>query len=604
MLGGLTTQPFTEEELKRAKDNILNSFLFRYDTRDKVLAEKVRLEFYGYPADYLETYKAALEKVTLADVNAAAKKYIHPEKLAVLVVGNGPEIKPGLDALNMGPVHSHRHHDSATRSACRQHERGGEARVSIEPGKSSHAMPKLAVVIMAAGKGTRLKSRKPKVLHEVGGKPLLSHVIAVASQLASGDDIFTVVGHQADRVRKLVASTGVQFIEQKEQRGTGHAIQCAREAISGHEHVLVLSGDVPLIRAETMQRLMALHLAQGAAMTILTAEPEDPTGYGRMLRRSPDLPAVEAIIEQKALTPEQQSIREINSGIYAFKVAPLLKHLDKLTNNNPHGEFYLTDMAAHLSAAGERVGALKAAEPIEVLGANTIAELVALDASLRSATAHRLMASGVTIFRPETCVIDAEVEIEPDTIIEPFVQLLGKTRIGGESRVRSYSVIENCTLGNDVLIRQGCVLAESTVADGARIGPFAHLRPGSEIGQDAHVGNFVETKKAKLGKGAKANHLTYLGDAEVGAGTNIGAGVITCNYDGVNKHQTRIGEGAFVGSDSTLVAPIEIGDGAYIGAGSCITKDVPPGALAVGRSRQVTMEGWVAARRARNEEQK
>ena len=214
------------------------------------------------------------------------------------------------------------------------------------------------------------------------------------------------------------------------------------------------------------------------------------------------------------------------------------------------------------------------------------------------------MAAGVTIFRPETCVIDAEVQVDPDTIIEPFVQLLGATRIGTDCRIRSYSVIENCALGNNVLVLPGCVLGESTVADGARIGPFAHLRPGSEIGQDAHVGNFVETKKAKLGKGAKANHLSYLGDAEVGAGTNIGAGVITCNYDGEKKHLTRIGQGSFVGSDSTLVAPIEIGDGAYIGAGSCITRNVPSGALAVGRSRQVTKEGWAAARRARKEEQK
>ena len=237
-----------------------------------------------------------------------------------------------------------------------------------------------------------------------------------------------------------------------------------------------------------------------------------------------------------------------------------------------------------------------------MLGANTIAELVALDATLRAATASRLMAAGVTIFRPETCVIDAEVEVEPDTIIEPFVQLLGHTRIGADCHIRSYSVIENCTLGNDVLVRQSCVLAESTVADGARIGPFAHLRPGSEIGEDAHVGNFVETKKAKLGKGAKASHLTYLGDAEVGEGTNIGAGVITCNYDGVHKHITRIGEGVFVGSDSTLVAPVTIEDGAYIGAGSCITKDVPAGALAVSRAHQITKEGWAAARRARQKE--
>ena len=474
--------------------------------------------------------------------------------------------------------------------------------MSKESSKQEHGLPKLAVVIMAAGKGTRLKSRRPKVLHEVGGKPLLSHVIATAGRLAENQDVYAIVGHEAARVREAMAATGVQFIEQKEQRGTGHAIQCAREAIAGYEHILVLSGDVPLIQAETLQHLMTLHLAEGAAMTILTAMPEDPIGYGRIIRRSPDRSDVDAIVEQRALKPEQESIREINSGIYAFKVGPLLKHLDKLTDKNPHAEFYLTDMAAHLRAAGERVAAQKAAEAVEVLGANTIAELVALDSNLRMAMARRLMAGGVTIFRPETCVIDADVEIESDTIIEPFVQLLGKTRIGTECRIRSYSVIEDCTLGADVLIRQSCVLAESTVADGARIGPFAHLRPGSEIGPDAHVGNFVETKKVKLGKGAKANHLTYLGDAEVGAGSNIGAGVITCNYDGVHKHLTRIGQGAFVGSDSTLVAPVEVGDGAYIGAGSCITRNVPSGALAVARSHQVIKEKWAVARRPKQEQ--
>ena len=338
-------------------------------------------------------------------------------------------------------------------------------------------------------------------------------------------------------------------------------------------------------------------------MTILTAAPYDPTGYGRILRKSPVSPEVEAIVEQKALTAEQQKIREINSGIYAFKTAPLLAHLDKLTADNANKEVILTDMAGMLRKAGERVVAIQAAEAIEVLGANTIAELVALDATLRLRTANRLMAAGVTIFRPETCTIDAGVEVAPDTVIEPFVQLLGKTRIGGDCRIRSYTVIENCTLGNGVLIRHNCVLAESTVADGAKIGPFSHLRPGSEIGEGAHVGNFVETKKAKLAKGAKANHLTYLGDVEVGERSNIGAGTITCNYDGVNKHKTIIGKDAFIGSDSTLVAPVSVGDGAYVGAGSCITKDVPADSLAVSRARQVVKEGWAAARRAMRQKQ-
>jgi bifunctional UDP-N-acetylglucosamine pyrophosphorylase/glucosamine-1-phosphate N-acetyltransferase len=457
----------------------------------------------------------------------------------------------------------------------------------------------LAVVIMAAGKGTRLKSRRPKVLHQVGGKALLRHVIAAATRIADPRNVFVIVGHEADRVRAAVADSGVQFAEQTEQRGTGHAIQCARDAVSGYENILVLSGDVPLIRPETIEQVWRFHQAEDAAMTILTAAPENPFGYGRVIRRSADEADVEAIVEQKALTPKQESIREINSGIYAFKTEPLLSHLDELKTDNPHGELYLTDMAGLLRSAHQRVVAVQAARAVEVLGANTIAELAALDATLRAATANRLMAAGVTIFRPDTCVIDADVEIAPDTIVEPYVQLLGATRIGTESHIRSYSVIENCEIGDHVVVLPGCIMTDSTVGDHARIGPYSHLRPGSQIGEEAHVGNFVETKKARLGKGAKANHLTYLGDAEIGAKTNIGAGVITCNYDGVNKHMTRIGEGAFVGSDSTLVAPIEIGDGAYIGAGSCITKEVPAQALAVGRARQVTKEGWAASRRAK-----
>ncbi|MDR3752072.1 MAG: bifunctional UDP-N-acetylglucosamine diphosphorylase/glucosamine-1-phosphate N-acetyltransferase GlmU [Terracidiphilus sp.] len=457
---------------------------------------------------------------------------------------------------------------------------------------------------MAAGKGTRLKSRRPKVLHEIGGKPLLMHVIAAASKVVEPGDIYVVIGHEAERVKAAVAAAGVHFVEQAEQRGTGHAIQCARAAIAGYENILVLSGDVPLIRPETIEQLWQFHQAKDAAMTILTAVPENPSGYGRILRRAPGSAEVEAIVEQKALTAEQASVGEINSGIYAFRTAPLLEHLDKLTANNAHGELYVTDMARLLRAAGERVVAIESGDAAEVLGANTIAELVALDATLRAATANRLMAAGVTIFRPETCVIDAGVEVAADTVIEPFVQLLGSTRIGTESLIRSYTVIENCAVGNGVLVRQSCVLTESSVADGAKIGPFAHVRPGCFIGEEAHVGNFVETKKARLGKGAKANHLTYLGDAEVGEKTNIGAGVITCNYDGVNKFPTRIGKGVFVGSDSTLVAPVTVEDGAYIGAGSCITRDVPAGALAVARAHQVTKEGWAAAKRARQETKK
>jgi bifunctional UDP-N-acetylglucosamine pyrophosphorylase / glucosamine-1-phosphate N-acetyltransferase len=459
----------------------------------------------------------------------------------------------------------------------------------------------LAVVIMAAGKGTRLKSKRPKVLHEIGGKPLLAHVIAAASKVVVPESIFAVIGHEAERVRAAVSATGIRFVEQAEQRGTGHAIQCAGEAIRGYEDVLVLSGDAPLVRPETIERVRDFHRKQKAAMTLLSAVPENPFGYGRVIRKSAGSPEVEAIVEQKSLAAGQEKIREINSGMYAFRTATLLAHLNKLTSDNAHKELYLTDMAGILRGAGKRVVAVEAENAEEILGANTITEMMALDARLNANNAARLMAAGVTIFRPETCVIDADVEIAADTVIEPFVQLRGTTRIGADSTIRSYTVIENCTLGDNVLVRQSCVLADSTVDDGARIGPFAHLRPGSEIGPDVHVGNFVETKKARLGKGAKANHLTYLGDTEIGEGTNIGAGTITCNYDGVNKHVTRIGKGVFVGSDTTLVAPISVEDGAYIGAGSCITKDVPAGALAVGRARQVTKEGWAAARKAQRE---
>src|SRR5580704_5474654 len=458
---------------------------------------------------------------------------------------------------------------------------------------------KLAIVIMAGGKGTRLKSKRAKVLHEIGGKPLLRHVIDGARQIVAPSDIYVVVGLQAAAVEAAVKDSGARFVHQEEQRGTGHAIQTAQQAVEGYDELLVLSGDVPLLKPETIARLRDFHIEQRAAMTILTAAPPDATSYGRVLRKKPDSPEVKAIIEQKALTPEQQSLREINSGIYAFRAEPLFAHIGELKTENAHGEYYLTDMAGLLVAAGERVVAVEAANPVEVLGANTIAEMMELDRELRLDTARRLMAQGVTVLRPETTVIDTAVEVGPDTVIEPFVQLLGETKIGEDCRIRSYSVIENSTLGDGVLVRHACVIAGSRIAAGALIGPFAHVRLESDFAEGVHVGNFVETKKVKLGKGSKANHLTYLGDADIGSGVNIGAGTITCNYDGVNKHRTVIGDGVFVGSDSTLVAPIVVGEGSYIAAGSSITEDVPPNALALGRARQVTKPDWAKTHRAK-----
>ncbi|MGE0405030.1 MAG: bifunctional UDP-N-acetylglucosamine diphosphorylase/glucosamine-1-phosphate N-acetyltransferase GlmU [Candidatus Korobacteraceae bacterium] len=470
----------------------------------------------------------------------------------------------------------------------------------VIPSLAGKSMPRFAVAIMAAGKGTRLKSRHPKVLHAIGGKPLLAHVIAAAAQLVPASDIHVIIGHEAERVREAMASTGVNFVLQEKQLGTGHAMMSARQALAPYDHVLVLSGDVPLLRSETITRVRDFHLAHRAAMTVVTAEPPDPTGYGRIVHKKKSgrvTDEIQAIVEQKALSPAQERIREMNAGIYAFAVQPLFARIDLLTTDNPAQEFYLTDMAALLGAAGAPVLAVKVEDAHEVLGANNRAELAELDAQIRRAKCQELMASGVTIFRPETCVIDSEVSVGSDTVIEPFVQILGKTSIGADCHIRSYSVISNSEIADNVTIRPGSILDQARVAEGALLGPYCHLRPGSDIGPKAHVGNFVETKKTRMGRGSKANHLTYLGDAVIGEGVNVGAGTITCNYDGVNKHQTVIEDGAFIGSDSTLVAPVTIGRGAYVGAAACITDNVPAESLAIARARQINKEGWVRARR-------
>src|SRR6266446_5269114 len=463
------------------------------------------------------------------------------------------------------------------------------------PGPSA---PRVAIAIMAAGKGTRLKSQLPKVLHEVGGKPLLAHVIAAATRVVPATNVFAIIGHEAARIRSTFANTGINFVLQPEQRGTGHALMVARDALSAYDHVIVLSGDAPQITPQTIARLLNFHLDQHAAMTLLSADLDRPTGYGRVLRKNPRSAQVQAIVEQKSATLAQKKIREINAGFYVFALPQLFSHIEKLSTANPHSEYYLTDMAEVLRRAKQRVVVYKTENPGEVLGANTRAELSFIDHQIRMRKCQQLMSEGVTIFYPATCVIDDDVEIAPDTVIEPFVQILGKSRIGAACRIRSYSVIRDSEIADGVLVRPGCILEEAHVGPNAVLGPYSHLRPGSDIGEAAHVGNFVETKKIKLGKGSKANHLTYLGDAEIGAGVNIGAGTITCNYDGVNKHTTIIEDGVFIGSDSTLVAPVRVGKGAYVGAASCITEDVPEDALAVGRARQIVKEGWAREKRA------
>ena len=374
----------------------------------------------------------------------------------------------------------------------------------------------------------------------------------------------------------------------------------AQPALSDYDHIIVLSGDAPLITPQTIARLLNFHLDEQAAMTLLSADLDEPTGYGRVVRKSARSAEVKAIVEEKSASSTQKKIREINAGFYVFSAPELLAHIQKLSTANPHGEYYLTDMAEVLRKVGKRVVAWKTENSAEVLGANTRVELSLIDYQIRMRKCRQLMAGGVSIFFPATCVIDNDVEIAADTVIEPFVQILGTTRIGANCRIRSYSVIRDSEIADNVHIRPGSILEEARIGSGAIIGPYSHLRPGSEIGEGAHVGNFVETKKIKLGKGSKANHLTYLGDAEIGAGVNIGAGTITCNYDGINKHTTVIGDGAFIGSDSTLVAPVRIGKGAYVGAASCITSDVPEDSLAIGRAQQVVKgkDGREAGKRA------
>jgi bifunctional UDP-N-acetylglucosamine pyrophosphorylase / glucosamine-1-phosphate N-acetyltransferase len=392
---------------------------------------------------------------------------------------------------------------------------------------------------------------------------------------------------------------------QTEQRGTGHALMAARKAISGYELIIVLSGDAPLITPETIHKLSDFHRAQKAGMTLLSADLDNPYGYGRVIRKGARGSAeVQAIVEEKSANPRQKKIREINSGFYAFNGPVLYEYIDRLSTANPHGEYYLTDMASVLQRAHKKVVAIKTADAGEILGSNTRAEMMMLDARLRLAKCRELLDAGVTIFYPHTCVIDSDVEVGADTVLEPFVQLLGSTKVGEDCRIRSHSIITNSVIGDRVTVRPGTIMEDSLIGAGAVLGPYSHLRPGSEVGENAHVGNFVETKKIKLGKGSKASHLTYLGNAEIGEGVNIGAGTITCNYDGVNKHTTVIEDGVFIGSNSTLVAPVKIGRGAYVAAASCITEDVPADALALGRARQSVKEGWARKKRESQKEKR
>ena len=454
----------------------------------------------------------------------------------------------------------------------------------------------VSIAILAAGLGTRMKSKKAKVLHHAGGRALIEHVVASACELAAPEHIVAVVGHQAEQVRAAVQHTGVRFTVQSEQRGTGHALLCCREILSGQPGILlVLYGDTPLLSASTLRRLIAEHTQHAAAGTVIVTRLDDPAGYGRVLMDGHG--NIYGIVEQKVASEEQRKIQEINSGIYAFDAPLLWDSIAQIQPNPVSNEYYLTDIVEILNRGGRKVRAMMHEDASELLGINTRAELSQLDEEFRSRTVARWMEQGVTIEQPGTVTIDTTVSIGMDTTVEAFAQLRGHTVIGENCRIGAGAIIRNSRLGDGVEIAPYTLIDASEVAASATIGPFARLRQNNRVAARAHIGNFVELKNASLGEGTKAGHLAYLGDTEIGAGSNIGAGTITCNYDGRKKHRTKIGDKAFIGSNATLVAPVEIGSGSYVAAASIVTEEVPPDALAIGRGKQVNKPGWAAKRR-------
>ncbi len=453
-------------------------------------------------------------------------------------------------------------------------------------------MGTLHLVVLAAGLGTRMKSRVPKVLHRVAGLPMIEHVLRAAEPLRPVTRT-VVVGYEAEQVRRALADRpGLVFAPQYPQLGTGHALLQVEPVLAGATGtVLLLSGDVPLLRTETLRRLIETHEQTGAALTVLTAVVDRPYGYGRIVRRE-GKPV--RIVEERDASPAERRIREINGGVYAFDLAPLFDALRGLGAHNAQGEYYLPDLVAIYRRRRLRVETLTVEDPREVRGVNSRAELAEVSRIVRQTKNEELMAAGVTIEDPATTYIDPDVMVGPDTVIHPGVYLEGRTRIGSACELHSGVRIVDSVIEDRTVIYNFTLIVSSRIGPGARVGPFAHIRPDSEVGPEARVGNFVELKKTRLGPRSKANHLTYLGEATVGADVNVGAGTITCNYDGRQKHPTIIEDEVFIGSDSQLIAPVRVGRGAYVAAGSTITEDVPPGALAIARARQVNKEGWVA----------
>ena len=449
------------------------------------------------------------------------------------------------------------------------------------------------VVVLAAGKGTRMKSAMPKVLHPVAGRRMLDHVLAAAGSLNPAS-VIVVVGHEGDRVREAYAGGRARFVAQEPQLGTGHALLQAEPLLkTATGTVVLLSGDVPLLGASTLKRLLAQHQADAAAATVLTAIVDTPHGYGRIVREAG---RIVRIVEERDASPDEQAIGEINSGIYALDLGPLFDAVRGIASQNAQGEYYLPDLVGIYRQRGLAVSTVSVSNPDEIRGINSRRELAEVGGIVRHTKNDELMAAGVTLVDPAATYIEPGVEVGADTVIHPNVYLEGRTVIGEGCEIHAGTRIVDSTIGDRVLIRNYCVITESSVAARAVLGPFAHLRPASHVLDGAHIGNFVELKKTTLGRGSKASHLTYLGDATIGDDVNIGAGTITCNFDGKTKNPTVIEDGAFIGSDSALVAPVTIGRGAYVAAGSTITEDVPANALGIARSRQVNKEAWVKKR--------
>jgi bifunctional UDP-N-acetylglucosamine pyrophosphorylase/glucosamine-1-phosphate N-acetyltransferase len=452
-------------------------------------------------------------------------------------------------------------------------------------------MENVAAVILAAGKGTRMKSRLVKVLHPAAGRPMIAWPVA-AARAAGASPTVLVVGHQADAVRTAFQGTPeIRIALQEEQLGTGHAVACARDQLAGFSGtVLILCGDTPLLRAETLQGLIAFHREQGASLTVLTAVVDTPYGYGRVIRNAAG--RVICIVEQKDATPEELAVCEINSGIYCMEADFLYANIDSISSDNAQKEFYLTDLVSIAASKGLTCLGKATNDADEIMGVNDRAQLADASRILRQRINYGLMCSGVSLVDPEHTYIDHNVSINPDTVVYPNCAISGTTTIGSGCTIESGVTIKDCTIGNDCHIKAGSVLEDSLLHADISVGPMAHLRPGTVLHDHVKIGNFVETKKITMGEGSKASHLTYLGDAEIGRNVNIGCGTITCNYDGVNKHRTTIGDDVFIGSDVQLVAPVTVGRNSLVAAGTTVTVNVPPDSLAIARVPQINKDGW------------